>query len=174
MYNRLDELKEIVINDPRAVQEKEVRQSRWPCAGMGDILSTHRAPASDRYSARRGSRRSSKVALTVVLVRACHQADGWTIAHWAAQRGYDEMMSFIADRAPPLLTTQCNAGSVPAHFAASYGHNNIIALLAERDPASLMVQVSRFFPSFAVQIKINSTCWHDLRNDEVLNDSMCI
>ena len=26
------------------------------------------------------------------------QADGWTVAHWAAQRGYEEMMSFIADR----------------------------------------------------------------------------
>ena len=26
------------------------------------------------------------------------QADGWTVAHWAAQRGYEEMLSFIADR----------------------------------------------------------------------------
>jgi len=48
MYNRLDELKEIIIANPRAVHEKE--------------------------------------------------ADGWTIAHWAAQRGYEDMMSFIADR----------------------------------------------------------------------------
>ena len=49
---------------------------------------------------------------------------------------------FIFHRAPPLLTTQCAAGSVPAHYAATYGHNHIIAMLAERDPASLMVQDS--------------------------------
>jgi hypothetical protein len=90
MYNRLDELKELVIADPRAITMKS--------------------------------------------------SDGWTVAHWAAQRGYEDMLSFIADRAPSLLTTQCKNGSVPAHYAATYGHNNIITLLGDRDPASLMVQ----------------------------------
>ena len=147
MYNRLDELKEIVINDPRAVQSKEVRHSRWPCAGWVTNSREGRLRILQRATWLQ-TQYSIEVVLTPVLVR---QADGWTVAHWAAQRGYEEMMSFIADRAPPLLTTQCNAGSVPAHFAASYGHNNIIALLAERDPASLMVQVCRFL-IFPVQV----------------------
>lgn len=39
---------------------------------------------------------------------AQREGDGWTVAHWAAQRGYEEMLSFIADRAPQLLTAQCS------------------------------------------------------------------
>jgi len=68
------------------------------------------------------------------------EQDGWTIAHWAARRGFINMLGFIADRAPGLLLSQDNNGAGPGHYAASYGHDGILSLMAERDPAALMVQ----------------------------------
>jgi ankyrin repeat protein len=66
--------------------------------------------------------------------------DGWTIAHWAARRGYMNLMNFICERSPALLNAKALNGATPAHFAASYGHDSILDLMAEREPASLMHQ----------------------------------
>lgn len=68
------------------------------------------------------------------------ESDGWTIAHWAARRGYMNLMNFICERAPALLNSKALNGSTPAHFAASYGHDSILDLMGEREPASLMHQ----------------------------------
>eukprot|EP00293_Proteomonas_sulcata_P009894 CAMPEP_0184306772 /NCGR_PEP_ID=MMETSP1049-20130417/15674_1 /TAXON_ID=77928 /ORGANISM="Proteomonas sulcata, Strain CCMP704" /LENGTH=423 /DNA_ID=CAMNT_0026619103 /DNA_START=25 /DNA_END=1296 /DNA_ORIENTATION=- len=67
------------------------------------------------------------------------EADEWTVAHWAARRGYMQLMMFISERAPELLAALDNKGASPAHFAAIYGHEGILLLIGERDPASLML-----------------------------------